>query len=151
MRKSVFAVAIAVAVMLLGTPLWAVEGGTAPEARTMLEKAVAALKADQAKALAQFVRRDGGFVDRDLFVFCYNTADGKMTAHINPSVLGQDIRALRDGEGAPLGQSIFDTNQAGEIRTIDYKFPRPGTTNAVPKQAYITIVGNQGCGVGYYK
>jgi len=53
---------------------------TAPEAKAMLEKATAALKADKAAALANFVKKDGGFQDRDLYVFCYNTSDGKFTA-----------------------------------------------------------------------
>ena len=151
MRKSILSIAVAFAAMLVGTPLRAVEGANGAEARAMLEKAIAELKYDEAEALAMFRAPNKGFVDRDLYVFCYSTKDGKLTAHLNRSLLGQDIRTLKDGEGAPVGQRIFDANQAGEIRTIDYKFPRPGTTNPVPKQSYITIVGNQGCGVGYYK
>jgi hypothetical protein len=44
--------------------------GTAEEARAMLLKAVAAVKADKAKALDMFNKGDGGFLDRDLYVFC---------------------------------------------------------------------------------
>ena len=151
MRTSVLSVAIAFAVMLPGTPLRAIEGGNGAEARAMLEKAIPELKYDETAALAKFVSPVRGFVDRDLYVFCYNTKSGKITAHINKTLLGQDIRTLKDGEGGPVGQRIFDANQAGEIRTVDYKLARPGTTNPVPKQSYITVVGNQGCGVGYYK
>jgi len=28
---------------------------------------------------------------------------------------------------------------------------KPGTTDPVPKESFVTHVGNQGCGVGYYK
>jgi hypothetical protein len=42
----------------------------------MLDKAVAALKANKGDALGKFVKKDGGFIDRDLYVFCFNTADG---------------------------------------------------------------------------
>ena len=35
----------------------------------MLEKAVAALKADMATALSQFTKGESGFKDRDLYVF----------------------------------------------------------------------------------
>ena len=45
-------------------------GGTAEEAKTMLMKAVAALRADEAKALEMFNKGEGGFRDRDLYVFC---------------------------------------------------------------------------------
>ena len=39
----------------------------------------------------------------------------------------------------------------GSVATVDYSFPKPGTTEYVPKQSFVTRVGDQGCGVGYYK
>jgi hypothetical protein len=41
-------------------------GGTAAEAKAMLAKAVAAVKADKAKALDMFNKGEGGFLDGDL-------------------------------------------------------------------------------------
>jgi hypothetical protein len=38
----------------------------------MLDKAVAAVKADKTKALDMFNSAQGGFQDRDLYVFCAN-------------------------------------------------------------------------------
>ena len=55
--------------------------GTSEEAKAMLEKAVAAMKQDKAKALDMFSKGEGGFKDRDLYVFCANASDGIMTAH----------------------------------------------------------------------
>ena len=49
---------------------------TADEAKAMLMKAVAAVKADKAKALDMFNKGEGGFLDRDLYVFCANVSDG---------------------------------------------------------------------------
>ena len=46
--------------------------GTAAEAKAMLERAVAAVKADKAKALEMFNKGEGGFKDRDLQPFCFN-------------------------------------------------------------------------------
>ena len=130
---------------------WA-QTGTAAEAKAMLEKAVAALKANEAAALAKFPKTDGGFRDRDLYVYCFNTADGKFTAHVNPALMGTDIRALKDQKtGAPLGQQIFDAVKEGSVATVSYNFPKPGSTDPVPKEAFVTKIGNQGCGVGYYK
>ena len=40
--------------------------GTAEEAKAMLEKAVAAVKENKAKALDKFNKGEGGFKDRDL-------------------------------------------------------------------------------------
>jgi hypothetical protein len=45
----------------------------------------------------------------------------------------------------------FDTinkSSGGSVLTVDYNFPKPGTTEPVPKQSFVTKVGNQGCGVG---
>ncbi len=39
----------------------------------------------------------------------------------------------------------------GTVVTVAYNFPKPGTTDPVPKESFVTRVGNQGCGVGYYK
>jgi hypothetical protein len=50
--------------------------GTATEAKVMLEKAVFAVKADKAKALAMFNKGEGGFKDRDLHPFCFNIGNG---------------------------------------------------------------------------
>jgi hypothetical protein len=43
----------------------------------MLEKTVAAVKADKTKALDTINKREGGFLDRDLYPFCFNISDGK--------------------------------------------------------------------------
>jgi hypothetical protein len=57
-------------------------------------------------------------------------------------------------DGSPLGKKIFDaangTNDS-TIVTVSYNFPKPGTTNPALKESYVTRVGSQGCGVGYYK
>jgi hypothetical protein len=54
----------------------AAQFGTAEEAKAMLNKAVAAVKEDKTKALDMFNKGDGGFKDRDLYVFCANASDG---------------------------------------------------------------------------
>src|SRR2546425_9708829 len=58
------------------------EFGTAAEAKAMLEKTVAAIKADKAKALAMINKGEGGFRDRDLYPAC-SGLDGKVTAHVD--------------------------------------------------------------------
>ena len=151
MRKSILFAAAAAASVLLSVSFAAAADGTAAEAKAMLEKAVSALKANEAAALASFNKADGGFRDRDLYVFCYSMADGKFTAHPNAALMGTDVRALKEKDGSPLGQKIYDSIKEGTITTVDYKFPRPGTTEPVPKESYVIKVGGQGCGVGYYK
>ena len=135
----------------LSTAAFAQTVGTAAEAKAMLEKAISELKAGEAGALAKFNKADGGFRDRDLYVYCFEKASGKFTAHPNAALMGTDVRALKEKDGSPLGQKVFDAAKEGTITTISYNFPKPGGTDPVPKEAYVTAVGGQGCGVGYYK
>jgi hypothetical protein len=58
----------------------AADFGTAEEAKAMLERAVAAVKEDKARALDMFNKGEGGFKDRDLYVWCANASDGIVTA-----------------------------------------------------------------------
>src|SRR5580704_17781992 len=82
--------------------------GTATEAKAMLDKAVVAVKADKAKTLDTINKGEGGFLDRDLYVFCFNSGDGTIvaTGSSNPAarkVLGQDVRNLKDATGKIYG------------------------------------------------
>ena len=137
--------------LTLSTAAFAQATGTATEAKAMLEKAITELKANEAAALAKFNNTDGGFRDRDLYVYCFEKATGKFTAHVNPALMGTDVKALKEKDGAPLGQKVFDAATSGTITTVSYNFPKPGGTDPVAKEAFVTVVGNQGCGVGYYK
>ena len=126
--------------------------GTAAEAKAMLERAVAAVKADKAKALEMFNKGEGGFKDRDLQPFCFNMSDGKVTATTVPNLLGTDVRTLKDKNGKEFGQEIYTAAIEGKITEVSYMFPRPGTDPTLfQKVSFITGVGDQGCGVGYFK
>jgi signal transduction histidine kinase len=127
----------------------AAEFGSAAEAKAMLEKAVAAVKADKAKALAAFNAGTDGFKDRDLYPFCANAADGIFTAH--PKLAGKSLKDLKDKEGKALGEAILSSAKEGTVAEVDYKWPRPGTEQPVQKVSFATKVGDQVCAVGYYK
>lgn len=124
------------------------EFGTAAEARAMLDRAVAALKADKAGALAQFTKGEGGFKDRDLYPFC-GGPDGKFTAH--PKLVGQSLKELKDKAGKALGAEMYQVAQEGKVAEVAYMWPRPGSSDPVAKVSYVTKVGDQVCAVGYYK
>src|SRR6201996_3397850 len=101
LRTSVIA-AVSAAVLTFSTAALGQQGGTAAEAKAMLMKAAAAVKADKAKALEMFNKGEGGFLDRDLYVFCSNVSDGINVAIGNPNakqLLGKDDRTLKDAAG----------------------------------------------------
>ena len=150
-RNLIFGALVCAAMAVTGAALAQAKFGTAAEAKALLEKAVAELKANEAAALAKFNKADAGFRDRDLYVFCYDMKSGKFTAHVNQALLGTDVKALKEKDGSPLGEKVFNATKPGTTSTVSYNFPKPGTTEPVPKESYVTQVGNQGCGVGYYK
>jgi signal transduction histidine kinase len=156
MLKMMTTAAAAAMVLTLSTAAFAQQGqlGTAQEARTMLDKAVAALKADQAVALAMFNKGEGGFRDRDLYPFCFRIVDGKGVATPLAVLAGTDLRTLKDPTGKAYGREVYAVAQKpeGQITEVNYMFPKPGTTTpAVAKVSFVTKVGDLICGVGYYK
>lgn len=126
----------------------AADYGTPAEARAMLEKAVAAVKADKPKALMMFTKGEGGFMDRDLYVYC-GGPDGNFTAH--PTLTGKSLRELKDKAGKPLGEEVYAAAKDGSIAEVTYLWSRPGHTEPVTKVVYVTKVSDQVCAVGYYK
>jgi hypothetical protein len=150
--------AATISLLLLSPAAFAQQYGTPDEAKAMLMKAVAAVKADEAQALDIFNKGEGGFRDRDLYVFCNTTSDGKGVATSNPiskQLLGVDERTLKDSTGKAFGAEIIAAMQKpeGEITEVSYMFPRPGGDETpVAKVAIVTRASNDlGCAVGYYK
>lgn len=143
------ALALAVAGLLVSVAAGAGDKGTPEEAKALLDKAVAAVQADEAKALAAFSDPKGGFVDRDLYVFCF-TADGKITAHgANPAMIGTDAKLNKDPDGKPVGEQMVAL--AGKGGTLEYKWMSPTTKQVAPKVTFVKPAGKQNCGVGAYK
>lgn len=125
--------------------------GTAEEARAMLDRAVAALKSDTAKALQSFNAGTDGFLDRDLYVACASE-DGKVTAHPNKSLIGQDRNTLKDANGKAFGAEVQSAAKEGSVAEVTYVYPRPGADSTpVEKVAFVTKAAGQVCLVGYYK
>jgi len=90
MVRNIVIAAASAAVIALSPAAFAQQtGGTADEAKAMLMKAVAAVNADKAKALDMFNKGEGGFLDRDLYVFCSNVSDGKIVAAPRPGPPGR--------------------------------------------------------------
>lgn len=125
------------------------EFGSEKEAKAMLEKAVVSMKADKAKALEMFNKGEGGFKDRDLYVFCANAADGVLSAH--PYLKGEHLQDIVGKKGYPLGKEIMEKATEGKILEVSYWWPRPGSDKPLEKRTFYTKVSDQNCGVGYYK
>ena len=104
-----------------------------------------------------FNKGEGGFLDRDLYVFCINLV-GREVAIGNPNTrhnVGNNIRSVRNSAGKPFGLEIYEAVQKpeGEITEVSYVWLKPDADKTpVPKVTLVTRVSDDlGCGVGYYK
>jgi Single Cache domain 2 len=156
MYRKVVIGALGAMVLMFSAPAFA--QGTAADAQAMLAKAVAAVKADKAKALEMFNTGKGGFLKGDIYPFCFNASNGVIVAEGNPTarrLLGTDVRTLTDPTDSKYGRKLYVAAQKPEdqITTVRYMFQKAGGNNTapVPKESYVTRVDNLGCGVGYYE
>jgi hypothetical protein len=122
--------------------------GTASDARAMLERVVAGIKADPAATIEQINKSDPKFSDRDLYPTCAGP-DGKMVANPNPARLGIVQKDSKDASGKPYGEELARA-QEGVFSEVSYLSPRPGADKTpVPKIAFVTKVAGHICLVGY--
>jgi hypothetical protein len=85
--------------------------GTADEAKAMLAKAVAALKADKQKTLDLFF-------DRDLYVFCANVSDGKSVALGNGNCLAWTPGPLRTPPARHVARNSTTRIRSRKVKSL---------------------------------
>jgi hypothetical protein len=147
--KRLLTVAALVGALSVGNVAGAQQSGTADEAKALLAKAATAVKTDRAGALAKFDAPNGGFKDRDLYVFCFDRSAGTLLVG-PPWLRGKDVRTIKDSTGKMFGQEMFANVRDGDVIIVDYMFPKPDSIAPVAKQSFVEGLGDIACGVGYY-
>ena len=98
------------------------------DGRAMLERAIAALKADEASGLKAFNdEKNKDFRDRDLYVYCFSLPDGAITAYQSPVMIGTNVKELKIPPNNPVGQRAYDAvakAAEGEIVELYLRFPQ---------------------------
>ena len=123
--------------------------GTPDEAKAMCEKAAHMIESKGIDAaVAAFNGPGGDFHDRDLYVFVFDK-DGKTLAHgAKASLVGRNLKNLRDVDGKFLTQEIINVSDKG---WVDYKWQNPQSKKVEAKTSYVVKVGDYWVGVGAYK
>ncbi|AGA90702.1 Cache domain protein [Thioflavicoccus mobilis 8321] len=133
-------------------PALASDIATPEEAKAMSEKARAAVnEMGSEKAFEAFADPDGGFQEKDLYVFCMDM-DGVMLSHaVKPGLVGKNLLDF-DKYGDLLFQDMIAVAKDSDEGWVDYSWPYPGTDEIKPKTSYIAT-NDEGffCGVGAYK
>lgn len=131
----------------------AAERGTADEALALAKKGIAFLKANGTeKTYAAISDPQGQFVDRDLYLFVFDTS-GKMLAHgANKKLIDKNLTALKDADGKAFFKEFIDVANSKGSGWIDYKWVHPQTKTIENKSSYVEKLGDGTViGVGIYK
>jgi signal transduction histidine kinase len=143
---------VGVAAAALMVPAFAADMATPDEAKAMSEKARAAVnEMGSEQAFATFADPNGGFQEKDLYVFCMDM-DGVMLSHaVKPELVGKNLLEFNK-YGDLLFQDMIALAKASGEGWVDYSWPYPGTDEIKPKTSYIAT-NDEGffCGVGAYK
>jgi len=152
--KRLFAILAAMALSLFAMQGYAQqkpERASTAEAEAMVKKAIDFYKKNgKDKALAEYVKNPGPFIDRDLYVTVYNPA-GDALAHINPKMVGKNMMELRDADGKYHIRERMEASQKGQSGWQDFKFFNPVSKKIDPKRMYWEKHDNLVFACGAYK
>lgn len=127
---------------------------TQKDAIDMVNKAAAYYKANgEAKAFAEFNKKDGQFTDlsKDVYVFALDLT-GKMLAHgVNAALIGRDMSGLKDSDGKYFIKDALTIAKTKGSGWIDYNWSNPTTKKIEPKTSYLLKVDNIIIFCGIYK
>ena len=87
------------------------------------------------KALAEFRKNPGRFIDRDLYVTVH-TPNADCLSHINPNMVGRNMMELRDGNGRYHVKERMEMAKKGEKGWQDFAVFNPVSKNIEPKRMY---------------
>ncbi len=150
--RSVFVVLTVLFGVAIATPASAADFASPAEAKALLDKAVAYVKANGAqKAAVTFMDPKGGFIDRDLYVSMSRISDGVRLAHINPKAVGKSLYGSTDVDGKPYGDEMMQIATTKGSGMVTYRFPNPVTKQPMEKISYVERVNDVVLLVGAYK
>lgn len=134
-----------------GSVMAAEEFASPKEAEALVKKAVAAIKADRDKTLADITAKDAKWTDRDLYLTVYTPAGVALAHGQNAKQVGKDLIELKDPDGKPFIKERMDLAESKGKFWQDYKFTDPVTKKVLPKSMYCEKGGDFIACAGVYK
>ena len=150
--------------LLLGAALllaWRAPAGAArrkvrsrDEAVALVRRAAAFVRAEgRERALTEFSRADGPFVDGELYIFAYGTdGSGVLLAHpMFPLLVGKNLLDMSDADGVPITRKVLQIGASKSGKGwVDYHWPNGAAGRQVElKTSYVERVDGLilGCGL----
>lgn len=146
------------AALLLAWPLPAGAGRrkirTRDEAVALVRRAAAFVRAQgRERALAEFSRPDGQFVDGELYIFAYGVdGSGVLLAHpMFPLLVGKNLLDMSDADGVPITRRVLEIGASKSGKGwVDYHWPNGAVGRQVElKTSYVERADGLilGCGL----
>jgi uncharacterized protein Yka (UPF0111/DUF47 family) len=126
--------------------------GSADEARALVERASAHIDAvGRDQALADFHRLDGGFIDRDLYIFCFNRHGVYSAFGAKPDFVGKSLKDVPGLDPDSFLQDVWAAADAGG-GWVQYDVLNPRTDVIAAKESWVVPLGSdQVLGCGFYR
>jgi cytochrome c len=151
-RRRVLCLSVLSAFTALSLPTWAQERAKPDEAKAMLTKALAHIKAvGKDKAFADFMTKPSPWVDRDLYITVYDLG-GKTLAHgVNAKMVGKENLNLQDANGKFIVKERLEIAKAKGKGQQEFAFLNPMTKQIEAKLQYFERLDDVVIAVGAYK
>jgi cytochrome c len=131
---------------------FAFAGGTADEAKVLVEKAVSYIKSDgKDKAFSEFTNSKGKFINKDLYIFVVDFNGSTLAHGGNTNLVGKDMSELKDADGEFFIKKMISVAKSKGSGWVDYKWVNPVTKKIEPKSTYIQKNDTYFVGCGIYK
>ena len=142
---------LVILILVLGGQ-FAFAGGSADEAKSLVQKAVSFIKANgKDKAFSEFTNLQGKFIDRDLYIFVVNFKGITLAHGGNAKLVGKDMLGLKDADGKLFIQNFIEVAKSKGSGWVDYKWVNPVTKKIEDKSTYVQKVDDYFLGCGIYK
>ncbi len=124
--------------------------GTADEATELIKKAQALGQSKRGQAFLDAITvKDGGFHDRDMYVFALDRTGTYRAFAGNPAKLGTRVQDIPGVDGQGLLDSIVQQADLGD-GWVQYDITNPATGKVQRKMSYVTRVDDLYVGCGVY-
>lgn len=131
---------------------WCFAGGTADQAKGMVDEAVAFMQANgKENALAEINNPKGKFVQGGLYVFAYDLNATVIAMPVNPKLVGKNLMEVPDADGKLFRKEIVEVAKTKGVGWVDYKYRNPENSKIEHKTTYLKKVNDIIVCCGIYK
>jgi cytochrome c len=123
---------------------------TLEEAKAMVKKAREYIRKNgREKAFAEIDKRDGMFVDRDIYIYVYDKNLKNLAHGGNSRLIGKNLAEMRDPDGKYVNKGLLEAAEKGG-GTFTFKFLNPASNKIETKTGYAEMEGDVMVGSGVY-